>query len=137
MTNIVEESTFVWEFVDLDFGSVSYFSKTTCFVMFIKFSFVVENLSKFLNNFCSYLRKLNERGEATYLSLTILCVSTLQTKVKDSHAHIENNISSLYLYISYSHSCILVPESDAKIILGKRYTSKGTLLRGIWVFLEV
>ena len=83
------------------------------------------------NNFCSYLSKLNEIGEATYLILIILCISTHQTKVKDSHAHIENNISSLCLYISYSHSCILVPQNDTKIILGKKYTSKGTLLRGI------
>ena len=88
MTNIVEESALVWEFVVLDFGSVSYFSKTTCFVIFIQLSFVVENLLKFLNNFCTYLSRLHERGVATYLSLIFLCVSTLQTKVKDSHAHI-------------------------------------------------
>ena len=98
--------------------------------MFIQLSFVIEDLSKFLNNFCSYLSKLNEIGEATYLSLTILCVSTLQTKVKDSHVHIENRISGLCPYISYSHPCILSLENNVKITLRKRYTSKGTLSRG-------
>ena len=71
------------------------------------------------------------KERATYLSLIIPFVLNLQTKVKDSHAHIENRISGLCPYISYSHPCILSLENNVKIILGKRYTSKGTLSKGI------